>query len=192
VRNVVLAMFTTLDGFVAGPNGDLVPPPWSDDAQAHWSDANLELAGTVAYGRQCYEGMAQYWQSDDANPATAAALARLPKVVFSRTLTDPTWPNTVVVKGDLVAEVSKLKRAPGKPVVVFGGAELAWSLVGNDLVDEYRLMVTPTILGEGKPLFAGSQGRRDLSLASARALDTGALIVHYRRASPSVVERGLR
>jgi dihydrofolate reductase len=62
MRSVVLAMFTTLDGFIAGPNGELVPPPWSADAQTHWSDANLDLAGTVVYGRKSYEGMAQYSQ----------------------------------------------------------------------------------------------------------------------------------
>jgi len=181
MRNVVLAMFATLDGFVAGPKGELVPPPWSDEAQLHWSDANLELAGTVVYGRKCYEGMAQFWQSADANPATAAALTRLPKVVFSRTLRDPTWANTVVASGDLVSEVERLKSESGKPVVVFGGAELAWSLVRSDLVDEYRVMVTPTLLGEGKPLFAGSDVRRDIRLVSARALDTGAVILHYER-----------
>ena len=138
------------------------------------------MAGAVLYGRVCYEGMAYYWQSPNANQNVAARLAELPKFVASSKLLEVSWKNSTILKGDFSEEVLKLKDQPGKNIVAFGGAGLAASLMKLGLVDEYRLMVTPTLLGAGKPLFSSGYNRSDLELVDAKIMDTGALIIHYR------------
>jgi dihydrofolate reductase len=106
---------------------------------------------------------------------------RLPKTVFSRTLDgDPGW-NATLVKDDLAGAIGKLKREAKGDLYLFGGAGIADSIVALDLVDEYRLMVTPDLFGEGTRLFEKGHGRLALTLLEAKPLDTGAVILHYRR-----------
>jgi len=182
MRKLILAMFVSVDGFIEGPNGELVPPAWSDDLEKNWSGANLDMAGAILYGRVCYEGMAAYWQSTDADPQIAGRLENLQKYVVSTTVRELSWKNTTILNGDIAEKVSRLKSLPGKDIVSFGGAGLAASLMRHDLVDEYRLMVTPIVLGAGKPLFAGQYNRCALELVDALTMDTGAVIIHYRQA----------
>jgi dihydrofolate reductase len=107
---------------------------------------------------------------------------RLPKTVFSRTLDgDPGW-NATLVKADLAGSIGRLKRKAKGDLYLFGGAGIAGSLVALDLVDEYRLMVTPDLFGDGTRLFDRGGGRLALALLEAKPLDTGAVILHYRRA----------
>ena len=104
----------------------------------------------------------------------------LPKTVFSRTLSgDPGWNATL--SDDLPGAVGRLKAEAGGDIYSFGGAGLAQSLVAHDLVDEYRLLVTPTLLGDGKRLLEGGRPRVPLTLLDAQRLDTGAVILHYER-----------
>jgi dihydrofolate reductase len=106
---------------------------------------------------------------------------RTPKTVVSRTMSgDPGW-NGTLVKDDLAGAIAKLKAETEKDIFSFGGAGMANSLVRQDLVDEYRLMVTPDLFGDGKRLFEPGLPRLKLSLIESRPLDTGAVILHYRR-----------
>jgi dihydrofolate reductase len=183
---VILAMFMSLDGFIEGPQGEFVPPDWSDELQRYWADDNVDAAGMLLYGRVNFQFNAGFWQAaetDDANAPQFRAFARrmngLPKLVFSRTLENPGW-NGRVVKADIAGEIARQKQAPGKDLVMFGGAGIARSFMALGLIDEYRLMVAPVLLGAGKPLFAGGYERRKLTLAGARQLDTGAMLLSYR------------
>lgn len=185
MRPLVLAMFVSLDGFIEGPSKQLVPPAWSDDLKQHWSDHNIDRAGALLYGRVVYEVMARHWQpaaTDPANPQHefAQRMTRLPKFVLSKTLTDPTWANTTIVADNLADEIGKLKQQEGKDLMLFGGAAIAANLMKLNLIDEYRLMIVPVLLGGGTPLFSGGYDRSKLKLIESRTLDTGAIILSYR------------
>ena len=188
MRRVVLSMFMSLDGYIAGPGGEFVAPDWSDDLERHWSGYAMEHAGHLLYGRTNFEFNKALWEpaaSDPESPAAsiayAATMNRLPKTVFSTTLKgDPGW-NGTIVSHDLKDALARL-RADGKgDIVMFGGARVAQSLVKQDLFDEYRLMVTPNLFGDGVRLFEPGFDRIDLELIQSLPLDTGAVILHHRR-----------
>jgi len=185
MRKLVLAMFLSLDGYVEGPNREFVPPAWSDDVARHWSGENLEMAGLLVYGRANYEFNKDFWLGEAADPsspmrASAERINALPKIVLSSTLERAEW-NARPVGGDVAAEMNRLKAEPGKDLVCFGGAGAAGTLMRLGLVDRYRLMVTPLLLGGGTPLFPEGLARQALTLRSAATLDTGAVILDYER-----------
>lgn len=187
-RKLVLSMFTSLDGYIEGPGGEFVPPAWSDDVERHWSGYALERAGHLLYGRTNFLFNKGFWSAAETDPGSPAAgisyattMNRLPKTVFSTTLSgDPGW-NGTLASGNVAATVASLKEGAGGDLYCFGGAGLANSLARLDLVDEYRLMVTPTLLGDGKRLFESGLPRLALTLVETRRLDTGAVILHYCR-----------
>jgi dihydrofolate reductase len=183
MAKLVLAMFVSLDGYVAGPNGEFVPPPWSAEVGEVWVGHNLKNAGHVVYGRANFEFNKVYWTSPAAaGRAETEAMNRLPKTVVSRSLSgDPGW-NAKVVNGDLSAVVAGLKRSVTQgDIYSFGGAGLAENLMRQGLVDEYYLMVTPNLMGDGKRLFGAGIPKRELELIRAQPLDIGSVILHYRR-----------
>ena len=117
-----------------------------------WLVAGLWEAGTHLMGRGAYDDMSPHWPGSDE--PYAPPMNEIPKVVFSRTLTDPAWAGTRVVAGDLGREIAALKAEPGGPILLHGGASLARELARLRLIDEYRLLVHPVALGAGLPLFA--------------------------------------
>ena len=188
MAKLVLSMFISLDGYIERPNGEFVPPAWSDDLAEHWSGYALARAGHLLYGRTNFQFNKGFWSAAETDPSSPAAgisyagtMNRLPKTVFSRTLSgDPGW-NGTLVKYDIAGAVAKLKKDGERDLYMFGGAGIANSVVALDLVDEYRLMVTPDLFGDGKRLFADGRPRLKLTLIGSRPLDTGAVILHYRR-----------
>ena len=189
MKRLVLSMFVSLDGYITGPGGAFVAPQWSDDLEQHWSGYAMQRAGHFLYGRVNFQFNKGFWEpaANDPNaPAAAiphaAMMNRMPKTVFSRRLSgDPGW-NGTVASGDTTEVVRKLKAGGGEgDLFCFGGASLAQSLVSRDLVDEYRIMVTPNLFGDGVPLFKPGFPRQELKLLGSRSLDTGAVILHYER-----------
>jgi dihydrofolate reductase len=188
MAKLILSMFMSLDGYIEKPGGEFVPPAWSDDLSEHWSGYALPRAGHLIYGRTNFLFNKGFWSAAETDPASpaagipyAATMNRLPKTVVSTTMTgDPGWSGTLV-KDDLAGAVAGLKQSVESDIYVFGGAGLANSLVGLDLVDEYRLMITPDLFGDGKRLFEPGRPALALSLIDTRRLDTGAVILHYRR-----------
>lgn len=188
MAKLVLSMFTSLDGYIERPGGVFAPPPWSDEVGRHWSDYALARAAHLLYGRTNFLFNKGFWSAAETDPTSPAAgisyaetMNRLPKTVFSTTLSgDPGW-NGTLVSGDIASAVGRLKAETAGDLYCFGGAGLANSLVGLDLVDEYRLMVTPTLLGDGKRLFETGRPELALTLVEATTLDTGAVVLHYRR-----------
>lgn len=192
MAKLVLSMFMSLDGYIERPNGEFVPPAWSGDLARHWSGYALERAGHLLYGRTNFLFNKSFWSAAETDPKSPAAgisyagtMNRLPKTVFSRTLTgDPGW-NATLVKDDIAGAVAKLKTQVKGDLYSFGGAGIANSLVALDLVDEYRLMVTPDLFGDGNRLFKDGRPRMALALVESIPLDTGAMILRYRRDRPA-------
>lgn len=188
MRKLVLSMFVSLDGYIAGPGGEFIGPQWSADLEKHWSGYALGRAGHLLYGRVNFLFNKGFWEpaaTDPSSPAAhvphAADMNRLPKSVASRTLSgDPGW-NARLLGADLAQAVAELKRTAAGDIFSFGGAGIAQSLIAHDLVDEYRLMITPNLFGDGVPLFGRGFRRQDLKLIDTRTLDTGAVVVHYER-----------
>jgi len=163
MRKLKLQMQITLDGFVAGPNGEL---DWmnpnmelEDDKLFQYINFLTDSSDTILMGRKMTDGFVNYWTDvakDPENPwyAFAKKMVDTPKVVFTRTLDESRWPNTVLAKGDLVEEVNKLKNRPGKDLLVYGGAGFVSSLIKNDLIDEYHFFVNPVAIGDGMTIFS--------------------------------------
>jgi dihydrofolate reductase len=180
-------MMVSLDGFVAGPDGDI---GWIRvDRELHEFVNDQQAAiGTYLYGRRLYEEMNAYWPTPDASQSDhdfIAAFARIwqqmPKVVFSRTL-DRVEGNARLVREDPAAEVARLKAQPGKDLSV-GGPGLAASLLCHGLVDEVGLFLHPILLGSGTPMFQGGAPLHDLRLTAAHTFASGVTYLQYERDS---------
>jgi dihydrofolate reductase len=183
VGKVVISSFISLDGYTEAPNREMVPPPVSPDLFRWFIRPNMERGGIFIYGRVTYAGMVQYWTSPAAEPKQAAELAAARKVVFSRTLREATWGNVTIARGDdLAADVAAMRRETDRDLTILGSATLANAFMRAGLVDEWHLLVTPIVLGGGTLLFQGGYERFKLALESTHALDTGAVLLIYRKA----------
>jgi dihydrofolate reductase len=197
-RPVVVQTFVTLDGYMIGPDEDITwvidgfDPEMANDIAVAMS----EKADQFVFGRTTYDIFAAYWPhaipyepGDELNPAGGKedpriirALNDYPKVVFSRTLQQPDWSNTRVVRDGLEDEIRKLKRESGKAINVQGSASIVQALERADLVDEYHLYLHPVLLGAGKPLFAnGGINRQNFALVCAKPYASGVVAMTYRR-----------
>lgn len=181
MRKVIVSNLMSLDGFMAGPNGEI---DWfvvdkEFDAYARELFAGVD---TLLFGRVTYELMAGYWPTPAAaaeDPFITERMNGLPKVVFSRTLTRTEWAHTRLVRTDPAAEVSRLKGEPGGDLMIFGSGTLVTALAPRGLIDEYRIVVNPVVLGRGKPLFNGIEAKIPLELLRTRTLGCGDVILFY-------------
>ena len=174
----------TVDGYYEGPNGEF-DWPVVDEEFNEFGLQQLEEVDTLLFGRVTYEGMASYWPTPAAeqdDPRVAAKMNTLPKLVVPRTLDRADWANTRIVKGDVAAELTRLKQQPGKDIAIFGSSDLVVSLLGMGLVDELRIMVHPVVLGAGRSLFRTAPERMHLHLVEARPFRSGSVPLTYRPA----------
>ncbi|WP_405621722.1 dihydrofolate reductase family protein [Streptomyces sp. NBC_01511] len=155
--------------------------PYVDEVVERFMSEATAGAGGMLLGRRTYEIFAATWPYADMNDPAVAAMTAMPKYVASRTLKDPGWANTTVLGAGLAQEVSRIKAASETETVVLGSGELLGTLIEHDLVDEYRLLVFPLILGGGKRLFADGEGPRSLTLTASQQTPSGVLINTYRR-----------
>ncbi|WP_018657444.1 dihydrofolate reductase family protein [Actinomadura flavalba] len=154
--------------------------PYVDEAVERFMSEATAGAGGLLLGRRTYEIFAAVWPYADMNDPAVAAMNAMPKYVASRTLKDPGWANTTVLGADLAAEVRRVKAASEGETVVLGSGGLLETLIEADLVDEYRLLVFPLILGSGKRLFTDGTRSRDLTLTATEPTPSGVLINTYR------------
>jgi dihydrofolate reductase len=185
MRRLVLKMSMTIDGYVAGPNGEM---DWAQRT-AHpegkaWVGKTLREAGAHLVGRGLYTQFLAYWPT--STDPLADAMNSIPKIAFSRSGKldpDPTapagWQDTRVLGTDLAADIEALKAEPGKDLLAQGGVSFARSLVQLGLVDEYRLVVHPVVLGSGQALFQDADPF-DLELVETVAFPSGAQALTYR------------
>lgn len=182
MRKVIVSNYVTIDGFFAGPNGELDWFVW-DDEMAKFSTDQLKTMGTILLGRVTYQLFADYWPTPSAykeNPIIAPMMNELSKIVFSRTLDRAEWKNSRLVKENIAEEISRLKQQPGKDMVIFGSCTIVSALAQRGLIDVYRLIVNPVVLGSGKPLFKGLNDKLKLKLLNAKALSSGNVILEYQ------------
>lgn len=179
MRPVVLQMGVTLDGFVHGSKGyeDWGLPPEVDEIVA-WKAASLREAGTHIMGRTTYEAMASVWPKSTG--VYADVMNEIPKVVFSKTLTRADWPESRIASGDLAEDIDGLKREPGGVILAHGGATFVDSLIRGRLIDEYRLVIHPVVIGHGSSLFKALREPLRLDLIEARTFP-GGTVVHVCR-----------
>ena len=183
MRKLALQMGVSLDGLVARPGrhgaggwGLPAEDPALKKRKLEWlGDAGLHLMG-----RATYEEMAEFWPSSD--DAYAAPMNDIPKVVFSRTLNNVTWTDSRVAGGELHDEIARLRQQDGKPILAHGGARFAQSLAKQDLIDEYRLFVSPVVLGSGTPYFPAPDERINLELVETRTFGSRVVYLRYRPA----------
>lgn len=180
MRDVVLYMSMSLDGLVDSDRehpGMAIP---EDSELKRWKLDRISTAGAHLMGRTTYLQMASAWpQSDDPY---AAPMNDIPKIVFSTTLPDAeaSWPTTRVARGDLASEIAAIKAEPGPDVIAWGGARFAGSMAAADLIDEYRLLIQPLVLGRGLALFDQLPASRHVTLVEARPFPNGVVLHTYR------------
>lgn len=182
MRRVILFNLTTLDGFFEDDNGAL---DWFviDQEFNEFAINQLASVDTILFGRVTYQMMASYWTTEGAierDPIVARAMNQTSKIVFSRSLERVEWANSRLVKEKVAEEISALKQEPGKDMIIFGSAKLAATLSQNGLIDEYRVLVNPVVLGSGHPLFQGFRGRFQLKLLHTKVFSSGNVLLAYR------------
>lgn len=179
MRKLILSMFLSLDGYTSGPDNDMA---WNTDLfgedMEKFAFQQLSSVDTLVLGRRTYELFAGFWpdQTDEFGDMMNAAT----KVVFSRTLTDPSWVNSRVATSGPAKEINALKAQPGKDMLIYGSAELTRALLKAGVIDELRLWVHPTILGAGVPFLAEFDDHISLELTGTHVFDTGVVILYHR------------
>lgn len=187
MRKLKLQVQITVDGYVAGPNGEM---EWmnftQDDALEAHINALTDSSDTILLGRKMTDGFVNYWTDVVTNHpesrefAFANKMVDTPKVVFTKTLTQSPWANTVLATGDLVDEITNLKKQDGKDIIVYGGATFVSALIKHRLIDEYHLFVNPTAIGTGMSIFSQLDQNLPLTLVKATPFACGEVVLQYK------------
>ena len=182
MRKLKLQMQITVDGFVAGPQGQLDWMTWEmDEKLIAFINHLTDTSDTILMGRKMTEGFVNYWEGvkpDSAEYEFAQKMVSMPKIVFSRTVTQMNGKNVRVENGPLAEAVNALKSRAGKDIVVYGGATFVGSLVESDLIDELNLFVNPIAIADGLRVF---HARTPLKLKSSTAYGSGIVVNTYER-----------
>ncbi len=186
MRKVIVTMWVTLDGFIAGPNDDM---SWIivDDAMGAYEDAMVSAADTLVLGRVTYQSFAGAWPHVPDNPAAsegekeyARKVNSLRKIVFSKTLETVEWNNSTLLHEISLDDIVALKNEVGKAIVIYGSASIVQALTTLGLIDEYQLLVHPVVLGGGKRLFKEGSDRTALRLVETKTFDSGVVLLTYQ------------
>src|SRR5215467_3499723 len=179
MRKVIASPFTSLDGFMSGPNGEIEwNTPYFDEEMESFVEEVLGSVDTLLFGRVTYEWFAQFWPNEGVkqDPGHASLMNSLPKIVFSKTLEKAEWNNSRIVRDHIPEEIARLKAQPGKDMVIDGSPSLIHSFAQMGLIDEYRIRLHPVVLGSGKPLF---KDKTTLKLVEARPFRSGVVLLRY-------------
>jgi dihydrofolate reductase len=192
MRKVIVNEWMTLDGVVQAPGaadedrtGGFTHGGWHlpffDDLSREWVVEGYAKAGGFLFGRRTYESLAAYWpNASEEEQAVAQPLNTKPKYVASRSLSEPlAWQNSTVLQGDVAAAVAGLKQEDGEDLHVIGSSELVQTLIGHGLVDEFRVMIDPLLVGGGKRIFRDDGALRPLRLVDSNVTTTGAILATY-------------
>jgi dihydrofolate reductase len=190
MRKIIVTMWMTLDGFIAGPNGEM---DWIgalyDEAMGNYEYELVSAADTLLLGRVTYQSFAGAWPHVPENPNAqkgeveyARRLNAMRKIVFSKSLSHAEWNNSTLLKEVVPEEISAMKQEPGSDMVIYGSASIVQALTNLGLIDEYQLLVHPIVLGSGKPLFKGIEHKVNLKLVNTRTHPSGVVILYYQPA----------
>jgi dihydrofolate reductase len=182
MRKVIVFLMTSLDGYIAGLDGNI---DWHvvDDEFNDFAIEQINSVDTIMFGRATYEGMASYWPTPfaiESDPVIAGMMNEMPKIVFSKSLASADWQNTRLINGDPSEAIEALKQQPGKDLIIFGSNKMSASFLDLGLIDEIRIIVAPVVLGEGISLFEGVQHKTSLKLLRMRAFSSGNVLHYYQ------------
>jgi len=179
MRKLKLQIQMTVDGYIAGPNGELnwVVWDWDDELKKYVTEIT-EPVDCIVLGRKLAQGFIPYWAS---NPELEGAdkMNNTVKVVFSKTLEKSEWNNAILAKGDLSEEINKLKKQEGKDIIAYGGAAFVSALIRHRLIDEFHFFINPVVLGDGMTIFKDIESRLNLTLIKSRSFDCGIVLLNY-------------
>ena len=185
MRNLIFFTHTSLDGFVAGLNGEM---DWInfDDAMFDFVATMTDKADTALYGRVTYEMMQSYWPTagEQVNATKhdiehSTWYNKVSKIVLSKTINDSGLHNTKIISEQLWDNINKLKQQDGKNILIFGSPGASQSLLNQGLIDEFWLFINPIILGQGMPLFKDITGTTKLKLVESKTFACGVIALHY-------------
>ena len=185
LRKLKLQVQMSIDGCIAGPNGEM---DWmvglQDDKLNKYVNELTESIDTILLGRKMTDAFISYWSDvinkpDDPWYALAKKMIEIPKVVFTKTLNKSKWINTDIATGDLTDEIMKLKSRDGKDMVVYGGASFDSSLIKLGLIDEFLLFINPVAIGNGMTIFKDLNEIQKFNMVKSIAFDSGEVLLHY-------------
>ncbi len=186
-RRLIMFNQVTLDGYFTGENDDI---SWAHHSpgDVEWNtfvSGNMTGEGVLVFGRKTYEMMAGFWPSPMAkeyDPIMAKQMNEFEKVVFSRTLSNATWNNTRLIKGDLVEEIKKLKKEEGRDLVILGSGSIVNQLVQVGLIDEIQIVLFPVAIGKGRTMFNDISKPLNFKTKSCRSFKNGNIFICYENA----------
>lgn len=173
MRKVILGLAVSLDGFIEGPNGEY---DWCFTDQDYGLNEFFNRIDAIFYGRKSYQVAQQYAENNNGEVLTG--MPAKTEYVFSNTLTE-VKEGTILISGDSMAEVRKIKAQPGKDIWLYGGAALTDAFMKEGLIDELWLSIHPILLGQGRPLFRGHDNRITLTLLESKTYDSGLVSLWY-------------
>ena len=186
MRKIIVTEYLTLDGVFEEP-GHWSFDFWSEEA-AQYKHDELFSSDAQLLGRVTYEGFAQAWPTMEGTGDFGELMNSMPKYVVSTTLKNAAWNNTTILSNNVVEEITKLKEQSGQHILVAGSGKLVQTLMHHDLVDEYRLMVYPLILGIGKRLFPEGAAALKLQLVETKPFRSGVVVLTYQPMIPALPE----
>jgi dihydrofolate reductase len=186
MRRLTVFNNVSLDGYFTDADGDM---SWAHNDDPEWNafaSENASGGGALLLGRVTYELMASFWPTPRAMemmPEVAKGMNSMPKLVVSRTLREPAWSNTTLVKSDLPAAVRQLKGEPGPDIAILGSGSIVSQLAQERLIDEFQIVVHPIALGSGRTLFEGLHGTLRLERTKSRSFGNGNVLACYEPAA---------
>jgi dihydrofolate reductase len=187
MRKLKLQVQMSVDGYIAGSNGEMDWMVWDwDDKLKRYVNELTEPVDTILLGRKMTDGFISYWSDvmskpDDPFNAFAKKMIETPKVVFTKTLNKSQWVNTDIATGDLRDEINKLKSQNGRDMIVYGGATFDSSLIKAGLIDEFHLFINPAAIGNGLTIFKDLNEIQKFNLVKSIAFDCGIVLLHYQQ-----------
>ena len=184
-RKLKLQVQMTVDGFIGSPKGemDFLVRDWDNAIKQYVTDISTPV-DCILLGRKLAEGFIPHWAAVAANPqhpeyTAGQKFTQIPKMVFSRTLEKSTWENTILTRGELVAEINHLKSQAGQDIIAYGGATFVSALIQHRLVDDVHLFINPAAIGTGLSIFKDLGGKENLKLVRAIPFDCGIVVLNY-------------
>lgn len=185
MRKLKLQVQMTLDGYVARPNGEMdwMTYPWTQDINNYVQELT-DPVDTIVLGRKLAQGFIPHWAGVAADPDNPEVdlgkkFSETEKVVFTQSLKDSEWKNTVLAHGDLVEEITSLKRQEGGDIIAYGGAIFVSGLISQRLIDEFHIFINPVAIGSGMELFKEAGSKQDLELKKSTSFECGIVALHY-------------
>lgn len=182
MRKLTVFNFTTLNGFFEGPNHDI---SWHRHGgeENKYSDDSLQAGNILLFGRRTYEMMYSFWPTPMAAemfPETAKGMNKSEKIVFSTSMKKAEWNNTKVISGNIVEEMTRLKKKKGNDMTILGSGSIVSLFAEAGLIDEFQIMIDPVAIGNGTPIFKGIKQKLELKLTEMKSFKSGIVLLSYQ------------